>query len=118
MKTNFALLARDLESVSFGYAERFGIERDRDWYVLKLQEEAGEAVAAWLRMTGRSRHKADLVEAKEHFAAELADVIAHTLLIAHHEGVDLDRALASKWLTYLTVAATTDSIENATPPSS
>ena len=35
------------------YAERCDIARDDDWYALKLQEEAGEVIAAYLKRKRR-----------------------------------------------------------------
>jgi hypothetical protein len=35
-----------LETVPRLYAERFGIERDDNWFVLKLHEEVGELTQA------------------------------------------------------------------------
>ena len=43
--------------VSDIYAERNGIIRDQDWYILKLQEELGELTAEHLKASGRGRLK-------------------------------------------------------------
>ena len=41
------------------YAAEHDIERDRDWALLKLQEELGELTAEHLRLTGRARGAPD-----------------------------------------------------------
>jgi hypothetical protein len=46
------LLADDLEAVSRLYAEQFGIDRDDNWFVLKLHEEVGELTQAFLMRAG------------------------------------------------------------------
>ncbi|MFN8077981.1 MAG: hypothetical protein U0Q19_00305 [Kineosporiaceae bacterium] len=37
-----AELTATVERVSEGYADRFGIDRTPDWFLMKLQEELGE----------------------------------------------------------------------------
>ena len=41
--------------VSDVYANKFGIKRDDDWFILKIQEELGELTAAHLKLTQRAR---------------------------------------------------------------
>ncbi len=41
------------------YAREHAIDRDRDWALLKLQEELGELTAEHLRLTSRARGAAD-----------------------------------------------------------
>ena len=56
-----------------------------------LQEEVGELTQAFLMRAGQARdkgHSPDQLE--ENFRAELADVLAHVLLMARNHGVDLD----------------------------
>jgi NTP pyrophosphatase (non-canonical NTP hydrolase) len=48
-------LAADFDHASKIYAEKHGIDRDPDWFVLKMQEEMGELTQAWNRRTGRAR---------------------------------------------------------------
>lgn len=88
-----------IESISEGYAAKFGLQRDDTWFMLKLQEEVGELTQAFLASTGRSRPKGRTPEeVRGDLAAELADVYCHTLLLAHHLGVNLDEAVRDKWL--------------------
>ncbi len=88
--------------VSDGYAAKFAIQRNPDWYVLKLQEEVGELVAEYLRVTQRGRrHDASAAEIERALADEAADVLATVLLFARQRGIDLEAALDRKWFPYL-----------------
>ena len=54
-------LTNAVEQISRGYAAAFGIVRDDNWFVLKLQEEVGELTQAHLMQDqgpeqGRTRH--------------------------------------------------------------
>lgn len=95
-------IQRDSEAVSRIYARNCGIDRNDDWYILKMQEEVGEMTSAYLRMTGRGRAKGDAPGAiAEQFEDELADCLAQILLIAEKNGVDLEAAMERKWFRYL-----------------
>ncbi len=96
-------------AVSDIYARKFDIERDGDWYILKLHEEIGELTKVHLENTMRSRKsniKADAKEIVENLGEEIADVYAHTLLLANHYGVDIAKEVERKWLRYLTPSET------------
>jgi NTP pyrophosphatase (non-canonical NTP hydrolase) len=54
---NVRKVTRQIKKVSDTYAKKFGIRRDANWYVLKLQEEMGELIQSYLMMTGRGRQK-------------------------------------------------------------
>ncbi|SCB32530.1 pyrophosphatase [Rhizobium hainanense] len=92
-------LMKQFEAASATYAADNGLERDDDWFVLKLQEELGELIQIWNRVTGRGRRKgmsdADLATA---LADETADVLGHILLFANRNGLDLPAAIERKWL--------------------
>jgi NTP pyrophosphatase (non-canonical NTP hydrolase) len=91
-------LADECETVSHGYAERNGFERDGNWLMLKLQEEVGELTQAFMRKTGQGRAKGATAEELEmRFRSELADVLGHVLLLARHADVDLQAEMESKW---------------------
>ncbi|HEY0117154.1 MAG TPA: MazG-like family protein [Cellulomonas sp.] len=83
----------DVEAISQVYARRFDVERTDDWLFLKLTEEVGELTQAYLARGGRTRSPGS----DEQLRDELADVLAHLLLIAERFGVDLDEALEAKW---------------------
>lgn len=93
-----ASLIQQFEKASVTYATANGVERDDDWFVLKLQEEMGELTQIWNRKTGRGRRKgmtdAEVVTA---LADETADVLGHILLFAHRNGLDLAAAVERKW---------------------
>jgi NTP pyrophosphatase (non-canonical NTP hydrolase) len=91
-----------VERVSDVYALRNGVERDDDWFALKLLEEAGELVAEHLRLTGRSRTKG-LSEADIRLARddEAADLLAMVLLYCRHNRIDIEAALERKWFRHL-----------------
>lgn len=95
-------LADKLKQVSAGYAARFGLHRDGDWFMLKLEEELGELASSYVALTGCARPRGrDDVADRQAFDEELADVLAHVLLLARHAGVDADRAVDDKWLRWL-----------------
>ncbi|OEO29542.1 hypothetical protein VW23_025105 [Devosia insulae DS-56] len=95
-------LTERVEQVSALYAERCDIRRDADWYLLKLQEEAGELVAEHLRSSGRGRvgerPEAALRAALED---EAADLLAQVLLFCRHNQIDVEAALERKWFAHL-----------------
>lgn len=94
-------LVADVEDVSTFYASHNGITRSDDWLLLKLQEEVGELTQAYLARSGQARDKGmTQTEITSALEDELADVIAHALLIAHRFDIDLSAALSRKWLVY------------------
>ena len=90
-------LSDKVARVSDIYAQRYGIRRDDDWFLIKLQEELGELAPAHLRLSGRGRG----ASAETARADEAADVLCMLLLYCRRHGVDLDKAVARKWLSYL-----------------
>jgi len=95
-------LSDRVEQVSAIYAQRCDINRDADWYALKLQEEAGELVAEYLRGTGRGRvgdRSADDIRVA--LENEAADLLAQLLLFCRRHEIDVEQALARKWFKYL-----------------
>lgn len=92
-------LADQFETASATYAGANGIERDADWFLLKLQEEMGELTQAWNRLTGRGRRKGRTQEELDRdLADETADLLGHILLFAHRNDIDLAAAIERKWL--------------------
>lgn len=91
-------LAEQFEAASQDYAASHGINRDADWFMLKLQEEMGELTQAFNRKTGRGRAKgrSDEDMARD-LADETADLLGHVLLFARHHGLDLAAAIERKW---------------------
>lgn len=89
-------LANRLEAISAAYAASYSIDRNGDWFLLKVQEEMGEMTQAWLARTDRSRRDAN--DGTAQLPAEVADVLCQLLLFARAAGVDLDAAVRNKWL--------------------
>lgn len=99
---NLHEITNNLQNVIDGYAEKFDIRRDDDWFVLKIQEELGELSAAYLKLTHRARvGEATREQLEKNLNEEIADVVAMTLLFAKHRGVDVEQAIKDKWFRYL-----------------
>lgn len=91
-------LAEKFEVASERYAKANGFERDADWFLLKLAEEAGEMLQVANRLSGRSRAKGMSEEDMRLLLAnETADLFGHVLLFARHHGLDLNAAIERKW---------------------
>lgn len=90
-------LQADVLRISDIYAAEHGIQRDRDWALLKLQEELGELTAEHLRLTGRARGQADTAK----LADEAADVLGMLLIYCADAGIDIEQAMQRKWLAWL-----------------
>jgi NTP pyrophosphatase (non-canonical NTP hydrolase) len=95
------VLTKQVQQVSDKYAQSHGIDRQPDWYVLKLQEELGELIQSYLMMTGQARSKGkSSEEIKQEFDKEVADVLCHVLLLAAYNNVDLKKMIEEKWLVW------------------
>ena len=92
-------ITKDVEKISDSYAVKFVIDRNSDWFILKLQEELGELIQSYLMMIGqaRTKQKSDK-ELQEDFGDEVADVFCHVLLLANHHGIDIEQKVNDKWL--------------------
>jgi len=92
-------LKAQFEQVSARYAEKHGIARDPDWFVLKLHEEIGELTQVWNKLSGRARRQDRSDEdLRQALADETADVLGHILLFADQNDIDLAAAIERKWL--------------------
>lgn len=92
-------LTQEVEQVSQTYAEKYTIERDATWFVLKLQEEVGELIQSYLMLTGKARTKGkSSEEIQADFNKEVADVFCQTLLLARFYGINLEKEVGEKWL--------------------
>lgn len=95
-------LAAQVELISRRHASTFGINRTKEWFLLKLYEGVGELTQVHLMREGQARPKGRTVpELDALFAAEIADAVCQALLIAEHHGVDVETAIAEKWLSRL-----------------
>ncbi len=94
-------LTQKVAKVSDTYARRCD-SRDDDWYALKLAEELGELNAEYLKLSGRGRKKGKSEsEVRTDLGHECADVLAHLLLFAKNNNIDLEKELHDKWFVYL-----------------
>ena len=102
MSENFRALSARIVEVGEVYARRFGIERTPDWYLLKLAEELGELTAEHVefaggaRPSGRSRD-----EIRRALEDEAADLFGQFVLYLDANGIDIEQAIARKWLGHL-----------------
>lgn len=91
-------LGDQFEAASKRYAAANEVERDPDWFVLKMHEEIGELTQVWNKLTNRGRkHGRSEEELKLALADETADLLGHVLLFAHQNGLDLSAAIERKW---------------------
>ena len=98
---NVHKVTRLIKKVSDAYAKKFGIRRDSNWYILKLQEEMGELIQSYLMLTGKARQKDKTKEQiGEDFHKEMADVFCHVLLLARHHKINLEKEVEEKWLVW------------------
>ncbi|PIU36786.1 pyrophosphatase [Candidatus Roizmanbacteria bacterium CG_4_8_14_3_um_filter_34_9] len=96
---NIKDLTDEVEEVSKIYSKKFDIDRDGNWFVLKLQEEMGELIQSYLMMIKQGRHKGKSPEEiKDDFHKEVADVFSHILLLAKFYQIDLEKEVEEKWL--------------------
>ncbi|MGH1413925.1 MAG: hypothetical protein ACRBB0_10535 [Pelagimonas sp.] len=79
------------------YAQRFETPNDARFAVMKLSEEMGELMGAWLQYHGESRGSGT----HDDLANEIADVFGFLLVLAAREGVNPANALMTKWGRYL-----------------
>jgi NTP pyrophosphatase (non-canonical NTP hydrolase) len=96
---NIKDLTQEVEKISQIYSKTFNIERDGDWFILKLQEELGELIQSYLMMIRKGRNKGKSEEEiKDDFRKEVADVFSHVLLLAKFYKIDLEKEVEKKWL--------------------
>ena len=94
-------LSEEVEQVSQIYAEKYNIERDATWFVLKLQEEVGELIQSYLMLSGKARTKGkSSEEIQSEFSKEVADVFCQTLLLAKFYDIDVEKEIEEKWLSW------------------
>ncbi|MEO7223229.1 MAG: pyrophosphatase [Devosia sp.] len=95
-------LADKAERASSNYARLHDITRDGDWYLMKIQEEAGELLAEHLRATGRGRAGGRTPAAiRIDLENEAADLLGQLLCYCRHHDIDLEAAITRKWFVHL-----------------
>lgn len=90
-------LSASVRRISDIYAREHDIERDRDWALLKLQEELGELAAEHLRLSSRARGPGDAAA----LADEATDLLGMLLIYCDRAGIDIEDAMRRKWLKWL-----------------
>jgi len=94
-------LTENVEAISSAYAKKYDIERNSDWFILKLQEELGEVVQSYLMVNGQARRKGlSEQELSDNLRSEVADVFCHVLLLAKRLDIDLEQVVSDKWLVW------------------
>jgi len=85
---------------ALNYGEKFNVKIDKEFAMLKLQEEVGELAQAVLIHEKKSRPEKFLseIESKNALAEELADVVGMAMVVAHTYGIDLEDAIVNKWV--------------------
>ena len=102
MKDTITIPVSLIERVSGEYAKRFGINRTEEYFLLKLQEEFGKFVQAYMMLNGMGRKKEkSQKELEQQVSDELADVLCHAVLLAWHLGIDVEQVISEKWLKHL-----------------
>ncbi|WP_245745922.1 pyrophosphatase [Nocardia altamirensis] len=95
----WAELGQRLDAISEVYAERYGIDRTPAWHAMKICEESGELMQWFLASIGQGRARGKTPEQLQNSVDdEIADVICHAVLMAHHRGTDLGAVITRKWL--------------------
>ncbi len=97
-RVDLASLQARIKEASLAYGAAYGIDVGGDWAPMKLAEEAGEVMQAYIRLTGRSRRGSiDVRKGRHALGRELADLIGMAMIIAHDNEIDLWPMLAESW---------------------
>ncbi|MFH0739637.1 MAG: hypothetical protein V1819_00785 [bacterium] len=93
-------IQKQVAQVFLEHLEKDKIALNDDYLILKIGEEVGELMQAYLVYKKRCRPEKYLSdeEAKKGFAKELADVIGLVFAIATVMDIDLDQAIIKKWI--------------------
>ena len=82
------------------YGERFNVDIDQDFAILKLYEEVGEYAQAVLIHRKKSKPEKHTTEneTQKRLGEELADIIGMAIVNAELFGIDIQKAIQEKWL--------------------
>jgi len=98
----FQNLVDQVDKVSAQYCRKFNIERNNEWFLLKIQEELGELVQAYLELNQRARPRdINRDQLKENFNNELTDLLCLIMSMSKHNNIDLEKTIKEKWLKWL-----------------
>ena len=97
----FKELSKKVVENAVSYGEKYHVDIDEDFALIKLFEEVGEFAQAVLihRKKSRPEKHVDEETSKNELAKELADVVGMVMVNAHLLGIDLEEALDKKWIT-------------------
>ncbi|MDP3997287.1 MAG: MazG nucleotide pyrophosphohydrolase domain-containing protein [bacterium] len=99
----FKKLQKEILANAKMYEEKFNLEIDEEFSVLKLAEEMGEFYQALLihRKKCRPEKYLPTSESEQALAHELADIFGMVIVTADRLNIDLEEALNKKWLDHL-----------------
>jgi NTP pyrophosphatase (non-canonical NTP hydrolase) len=99
----FEELQNGILRVAKHYSQRYEVEIDQDFALLKLNEEVGEYTQSVLIHRGQSKPEKQLPyqESKKRIANELADIIGMAIVNAALFDINLEQAIKEKWLSKL-----------------
>ena len=94
-------LQKQISDIFNFYLNQHGIKMSEDYLQIKLTEEVGEFMQAYLIHNKNCRQEKYLpeVESKRKMAIELSDVVCLCLVIANQMNIDLAEAITKKWIT-------------------
>lgn len=85
---------------AMAYGEKYNVDIDPDFALLKLFEEAGELAQAALIHHKKSRPEKHLPEeeSKQGLGEEIADVVGMAMVCAKLYDIDLEEIITKKWI--------------------
>ena len=94
-------LQKKISKILLSNSKRDNIKIDDDYLMLKLTEELGEFVQAYVVHNKRCRPEKylSIQKSKKEMAKELSDVLGIILVIANNLNIDLEEAIVKKWIT-------------------
>jgi len=97
---NFKEVEEKVIHNAMSYGQKYGIEIDEDFALLKLYEEVGEFAQAVLIHRKKSRPEKHVTEeaSKKELANELADIVGMAMVNAKLFNIDLEEAIYKKWI--------------------
>ena len=97
---DFKELQKRVIENAINYGQKYNVQIDEDFALLKLYEEVGELAQAVLIHRKKSRPEKHVSEeiSKKEVAKELADVVGMAIVNAYLLGIDLEEAIDKKWI--------------------
>lgn len=97
---DFKELQKKVIENAINYGQRYNVQIDEDFALLKLYEEVGEFAQAVLIHRKKSRPEKHVTEeiSRKELAKELADIVGMAIVNAHLLGIDLGDAIYKKWI--------------------